>query len=176
MRACLAGNSEAFRPLVERYERMVRGMIARLVDEEHLIEELAHRTFIGAFENLAKYEGRGKFATWLGRIAINKTRDYLRARKRRDRGRLPFDEFDAPHEGYCPEAEVQGRQNGRLLALAMQSLKDETRRLIVLRYLHECAYREIAERIGCSEGAAKVRCWRAVTLLRRELERLGAEP
>lgn len=155
---------------------MVRGMIARLVDEEHLIEELAHRTFIGAYENLAKYEGRGKFATWLGRIALNKTRDYLRARTRRDRGRRSLEEFDIPHEGYSLEAEVHGRQSGRLLARAMQGLKDETRTLIVLRYLHECSYREIGERVGCSEGAAKVRCWRAATSLRRELERLGAEP
>lgn len=172
---CLSGNSKAFRPLVERYQRMVRGMIARLVDDEHLIEELAHQTFIGAYENLAKYTGSGKFSTWLGQIALNKTRDHLRARKRREKGKLDFEDLDIPHEGPGLEATIHSQQNTQLLAEAMQTLKSETRELIVLRYLRECDYREIGEKIGCSEGTAKVRCWRAVMALRKELERLGAE-
>lgn len=175
IRECLAGRSDAFAPIVERYQRMVRSMVARLVGDEHQVEELAHQTFISAFESLDKYNGSSRFSTWLGQIALNKARDHLRSRTRRERGKLDFEGFDAPDETPGLEAAVQGKQNAALLGQALESLPEASREVIVLRYLHEHDYKEIGEQTGCTESTAKVRCWRAVMVLRRELERLGAE-
>ena len=79
----LDGHTNLFRNLLVRYERMVRTVIRRLVDEEHHVEEIAQQSFITAYENLAKFSGNSRFSTWLCQIALNKARDFLRSRQRR---------------------------------------------------------------------------------------------
>jgi RNA polymerase sigma-70 factor (ECF subfamily) len=175
VQSCLLGDTRSFSYIVARYERMVRTMIGRMVHDDDQVEELAHQTFISAFENLAKYNGASKFSTWLSQIALNKARDHLRSRTRRERGKLDFDDFDVADEAPGLETALQARQNADILGRALQSMRETDREVIVLRYLYEHDYKTIADKIDCSENTAKVRCWRAVTVLRRDLERPGAE-
>lgn len=175
VQSCLLGETGCFSHIVARYERMVRTMIGRMVHDEDQVEELSHQTFIAAYENLAKFNGDGKLSTWIGKIALNKARDYLRANKRKLATMADFDDMDIAQDGPDLETQVQGQQNTHILETALEKLKSRDRDMIILRYLYEYDYKTIADMLHCSKDAAKVRSWRAVSTLRGVLERMGAE-
>jgi RNA polymerase sigma-70 factor (ECF subfamily) len=72
------GDSEAFGALVERYQRRVVGVAQAVVHNQDDAVELAQETFVRAYENLAKFESRSSFSTWLYRIAANLSIDFRR--------------------------------------------------------------------------------------------------
>nr|MDP9122463.1 sigma-70 family RNA polymerase sigma factor [Acidobacteriota bacterium] len=72
------GSQEAFRALVERFERPVYGLIARMVQDPRLAEDLAQEVFVKAFRRLDTYDPERRLASWLFKIAHNTTIDHLR--------------------------------------------------------------------------------------------------
>ena len=74
----LAGSSEAYRVLVERYQRPVLGLVARMVRDPGLAEDLAQEAFVRAFRNLHRFDPGRSFRSWLFKIAHNRTIDHLR--------------------------------------------------------------------------------------------------
>lgn len=175
VQSCLLGDTGSFSHIVARYERMVRTMIGRLVDDEDQVEELAHQTFISAYENLAKFNGKSKLSTWIGKIALNKARDYLRSHRKRIATTEDFDDMEIAQDAPDLESQVQVQQNSRILERALGQLRSSDRNMIILRYLYEYDYNTIADILHCSKDAAKVRGWRAVSTLRGMLARMGAE-
>lgn len=178
---CREGEAQVFRFLVERYERMVRGVIRRLTATEHEVDELAQQSFISAFEKLSQFNGSCQFSTWLCQIALNKARDALRARRHRTDD-LDIDELELELESAedGPQARVEAAQVERLrdrqLQAALGALKPEDREVIVLKYLHEHDYETVSRMLGCTVQAAKVRSLRARERLKHILQRMGVEP
>lgn len=172
IRRCLEGDTGAFRPLVERYERMVRAMIRRLVDAEHEVDDLAQQAFVTAYENLAQYSSNARFSTWLCQIALNKSRDALRARRRRPEVSMD-DDFDVESAATGLEEQAAGKQHDAQLQAALRRLKPAEREVIVFKYIQGCSYEEVARIFGCTVEAAKVRGHRAREELKRILESMG---
>lgn len=80
----LGGDSSEYRFLVERYQTGLIIYCERLVNDRHIAEDLAQESFIKAYQNLKSFNGeKGRFSTWLYRIASNKAIDYLRTTKRK---------------------------------------------------------------------------------------------
>lgn len=80
----LAGDSSAYQYLVERYQTGLIIHCERLVGDRDAAEDIAQDSFIKAYQNIADFDGdKGRFSTWLYRIASNKTIDYLRTLKRK---------------------------------------------------------------------------------------------
>src|SRR5258708_31574687 len=77
-----AGDSEAFRQLVERHSRAVFRLAYRMTGNEQDAEDIVQDTFLRAFKQLERFDHRAQFATWLHRIASNLSVDLLRSRKR----------------------------------------------------------------------------------------------
>src|SRR5258705_13757490 len=77
-----AGNSDAFRVLVERHSHRVFRLAYRMTGNEHDAEDLVQETFLRAYRKLGQFEARANFGTWLHRIAANCALDLLRKRKR----------------------------------------------------------------------------------------------
>src|ERR1035438_10307106 len=77
-----SGDSDAFRVLVERHSRNVFRLAFRITGNEQDAEDVVQETFLRAYRQLAKYESRSSFATWLFRIASNYSLDLIRSRKR----------------------------------------------------------------------------------------------
>lgn len=152
---------------------MVRSVIYRLVDDESQVDDLAQQTFIKAFDHLDRFEGKSRFSTWIGRIALNKSRDYRRLHRRRND--VDIEELEMAGSGPQPEAVVNGHQREQFLKEAMGRLKERDRELIVLKYLCDYDYDTIANLMQCSKEAAKVRSLRARGTLKRVLENMGAE-
>src|SRR5918999_6520575 len=93
------GDLDAFAELVRRYERRVRSVLARLLDDERDVEEAAQDVFVQAWRGLSRYRGEAAFFTWLYRIAINE------ALMRKRRKQLPLAELDETAAG-VPEPEA----------------------------------------------------------------------
>jgi RNA polymerase sigma-70 factor (ECF subfamily) len=75
----LRGNKEAFRALVERYQKPVFRVIYQQVSDSHIVEDIAQDVFIAAYEKLAGYDpDRSEFSTWLFTIARNKSLNHIR--------------------------------------------------------------------------------------------------
>ena len=170
----LRGRQDAFRELVERYSHAVFNLIARMVRDAGVAEELAQDAFVKAFGALKSFDSAYKFSSWILRIAHNTAIDHLR------RLRLPTVSIDVDTPGRdvrdllvdqrepTPFAHAEGADLARDLDWALTQLRPEYRRLIVLRYQEDQAYEEIAEMLDLPLGTVKSHLHRA----RQELARL----
>ena len=170
VRECLGGNTNAFQFLVERSERMVRGMVRNMVRDTTQTEDLAQQSFVTAFEHLHQFNGQAKFSTWVCRIALNKCRDYLRERKSLE----PLDaarHIAVTHDD--PPTLLVEQESARQLKDAMGKLKPAERELITFKYLCGYSYELIAQILGCTPQTAKVRSFRAKDALKTILIDMG---
>ncbi|MCP3957224.1 MAG: sigma-70 family RNA polymerase sigma factor [bacterium] len=179
----LAGSSEAFRQLVERFQRPVLSVIARMVGDPALAEDLAQEAFIKAYRALGSFDPRRKLASWLFKIAHNTTIDHLR------RGRpetVPLEpagpddeeswEVLAASEDEGPQRRAEQAQLVRGLDAALGRLAPRYREILLLRFQQGLAYHEIAEVTGLAMGTVKVHLHRARKLLAAELAAAGFVP
>ncbi|HZP94505.1 MAG TPA: sigma-70 family RNA polymerase sigma factor [Burkholderiales bacterium] len=175
----LQGDQQAYACLVQRYERMVRSVVRRLIVSDAEVDDLAQAAFVTAYENLAHYGAAARFSTWLCQIALNKCRDWLRAR---DRHRTNIDEdadieqmeIGDPSDG--PEFRAEWGEVDSMLQQALGQLRAGDREVIVLKYVEGHDYETIAQMLGCSADAAKLRSLRARDMLKRILVRMGVKP
>jgi RNA polymerase sigma-70 factor, ECF subfamily len=154
-----AGDLDAFGKLVHRYERRVRSVLARLLDDERDVEEAAQDVFVQAWRSLSRYRGDAAFFTWLYRIAVNEA--LMRTRRKQ----LPVAELEET-AATAPEPEAD---EGWLLA-RVRALPDELRLPLVLRDIEGLSNREVAEVLDLSVAATKSRIHRARMRIRAELE------
>lgn len=171
---CLNGDTQAFRPLVRRYERMVRSVIRRLIAAEHEVDELAQQVFVTAYESLAQYTGDARFSTWLCQIALNKGRDALRTRRRRPE--VDIVDLDIESTAAGPDGRLETKQHDAQLQAALKRLKPADREVIVFKYIAGFSYEDVARTLGCTPEAAKVRSHRAREELKEILEGMGIRP
>jgi RNA polymerase sigma-70 factor (ECF subfamily) len=171
------GNQLAFRVLVERHSRSVFRLAYRMCGNEQDAEDLVQETFLRAYKQINKFDGRSAFSTWLYRICANCSLDLLRSRKSRkeikvtDRGEQSQDWLEAvaaPQPG--PERLTQSGQLAKLLEPALNQLSEMERTAFVLRHYEGCDIEEIAQTLGVQANAAKHSVFRAVQKLRRALE------
>ncbi|RPJ83018.1 MAG: sigma-70 family RNA polymerase sigma factor [Acidobacteria bacterium] len=157
----LDGSEKASRELVRRYERPVYNLIARMVGNPALAEDLAQETFLRMFRGLKSYDPGQKFSNWLFRIAHNLTIDHLRLRRL---DTVPLDEDPAGRS--IEERVVAGPADDPVRALeradlaaaverGLARLRPEYRQLVVLRYIEELSYEDIVEVTGLPLGTVK---------------------
>ena len=171
-----AGETDAFRVLVERHSRSVFRLAFRMTGNEQDAEDLVQETFLRAYRQIGKFDGRATFGTWLYRIAANCSLDLIRARKRREVQPAPVD--DESHEiavavaagEPTPDRVAFSGELRQLLVPAMASLSPMERTAFVLRHYEGMGIEEIGSALGVRSGAAKHCVFRAVQKLRRALE------
>lgn len=172
------GNQHAFRVLVERHSQSVFRLAFRMTGNEQDAEDLVQETFLRAFKQLHRFDGRAAFATWVYRICANCSLDLIRARKTRQEltGRTtdsadPLNWLDrVAAADPSPERLTQSGQIADLLAPALSRLSEMERTAFVLRHFEGMDTQEIAETLGVEANAAKHSVFRAVQKLRRALE------
>jgi RNA polymerase sigma-70 factor (ECF subfamily) len=160
------GDRTAFAELVRRHQAKVRALLLRLCGDRSLADDLAQEVFMRAHRGLVGFEGRSSFGTWVYRISYNV---YLNHRTRtRSFAALPED-YDvraaAPDDALsAPRADLR-----RDLEAAIAELPERYRAVIVLYYLQEVSYPEIAEILELPLGTVKTHLHRAKRLLRRHM-------
>ncbi|MGH9330839.1 MAG: RNA polymerase sigma factor [Vicinamibacterales bacterium] len=170
-----AGAQPAFREIVRRYERPVRSLIARMVRDPALAEDLAQDTFLKAFRNLAGFDSTRKFSSWLFRIAHHTAIDAIR---RRGHGALELEGRETSPDPPVPPPPdpVEEAALGQALDAALGRLRPDYRMAVLLRYQEGCSYAEVAESMAIPEGTAKTYVHRGRKLLAEALERAGWRP
>ncbi len=161
IRRIVAGETDLYAVLAERYGRIVYILIARIVGSPQDAEELAQDTFVKAFSKLGRFDGRSAFSTWLFRIACNTAISYARRKKPRlqsiDETRLaalPDDADDA-----LDTADVRGERLDALVR-ALDRLDPEERALVQLFYYENCSVAQCAQVLKLTEDNVKVRLHR----------------
>jgi RNA polymerase sigma-70 factor (ECF subfamily) len=171
------GNQRAFGALVERHSRSVFRLAFRMTGNEQDAEDLVQETFLKAYKQLHRFDGRSAFGTWLYRIAANCSLDLIRVRKNRAERQTSasagetmdlLDQVAAP--GPSPERLARSTQVASLLKPALEQLTDLERTAFVLRHYEGCGIAEIASTLGVEANAAKHSVFRAVQKLRRALQ------
>jgi RNA polymerase sigma factor (sigma-70 family) len=173
----LAGSQDAARRLVEQHQQAVYNLVCRMVRDPGVAEELAQDAFAKAFAALRSFNPAYRLVSWLLRIAQNTAIDYLRRVRPEtmslDEGegsRLPESVLEDARQA-SPEQLAQRADLGHALASAIDRLRPEYRRLVVLRYQEDQSYEEIAALLDLPLGTVKSHLHRA----RRELARLMAD-
>ena len=173
IRRCLAGERDAYATLVDRYRSMAYTVAFRIVGDMDEANDLAQEGFIAAYMNLRRFRFGSRFSTWLCSIVVNKCRDHLRTRK----DVVPVDDlssFRAPVSA-DPERTASAGEASAILQAALNALPPEYREVLVLKHIEGWDYSEIAEVLGASVGALKVRAHRGREMLKGLLGRAGAE-
>jgi RNA polymerase sigma-70 factor, ECF subfamily len=169
------GDQRAFGALVERHSRSVFRLAFRMTQNEQDAEDLVQETFLKAYKQLHRFDGRSAFGTWLYRIAANCSLDLIRSRKNRREQQTStdgettdwLDRVAAPDPS--PERLARSGQVASLLKPALAQLTDLERTAFVLRHYEGRGIAEIAGVLGVETNAAKHSVFRAVQKLRRAL-------
>jgi RNA polymerase sigma-70 factor (ECF subfamily) len=176
------GDSEAFRSLVERHGRAVYRLAYRMTGSAHDAEDVVQETFLKAYRQLARFESRANFGTWLHRIAVNCAIDLIRSRAHREAGQATGDleQFGAAvvstgATGASPERLMLSTEVQRRIGDAMTGLSRLERAAFTLRHFEGRSIDEISQALGLKTNATKHSIFRAVRKMRAALEPFTAD-
>ena len=165
---CLKGELDAFAGLIERYEKPVFNAIFHLVKNHEDARELCQQVFMKVFERLASYDPERKFFSWIYRIAMNESINYMKARHEWE----PLSETIAEPRAN-PAETYESAETTRDVQAAVLALDVKYRAVVILRHFLDLSYRDAAEVLNLPEKTVKSRLFAARQLLRDQLEAKG---
>jgi RNA polymerase sigma-70 factor (ECF subfamily) len=158
------GDREAFRTLVEKYQRAVMNFVYRTLPDATEAEDLAQHVFLQVYKSAERYQASARFTTWLFTIARNLCLNEIRRRSRHpadsmdetfgESGGEPVRPLRDCKVASAPEAMLQGELEEKIEE-ALAGLPEKQRTAIVLCLKGGVSYEEIAEVLGCSVSATK---------------------
>ena len=171
VKRCQAGDTEAFDELVTRYRTRVFSMIYNMVHSEQDAWDLAQDSFLKAWKSIGRFRGQSSFYTWIYRIVMNVTIDWLRKKKIKG-GDAEFDdaiqlrEIDpasktVPKTEALPHQLMERDEIRARIDNAIGQLSPEHRAVILMKEIDDMQYHEIAETLGCSIGTVMSRLFYA---------------
>lgn len=162
----LSGNLHAFKLLVTHHERMVNGMVGRLVQDREDVSDISQEVFIKVYQHLRYFKFQSSLRTWIGRIAYTTAINHLK--KSASRRHVPNNDYMlAQHE----EDETSRRSTAAFLQAEISKLPEQYRTVLTLYHLNEFSYEEIGQITGMPEGTVKSYLFRARKLLKERLEK-----
>lgn len=158
------GDPEKLGLLYERYKRPLLGFFVGMVRDRELGEDLVQNTFVRILKYRHLFRGDGDFKTWMFHIARNVKNDHFRKNKIVHEKVEKWEERIEDVDSKISEWQTEDDQ--RMLAVALEKLPEEKREILLLSKYQEKKYKEIGEILGCSEGAVKVKVFRALQELK----------
>lgn len=159
------GDLEAYDALIRRYQERIYATIYHMTSNHEDAADLAQETFVKAYRALKTFKGDSSFFTWIYRIAVNKTINFLK--QRRHRGQMSLDDldFNAEHDPdvvaliseRTPHREVKLRELQEKLNAAMQQLSEEHRMVVTLHDIQGLRHEQIGEMMNCNVGTVRSR-------------------
>lgn len=163
----LKGNTNKFGELVSRYQKLVYKLAYSILSNTPDAEDAAQETFIRAYNNLSTYTDKGRFWGWLRRITINMC--IRRVRPMVLTSLEDIDELCADINDSVYESVIGAQENDDLRRMIF-SLPPAYRSVVVLKYLEDMSYSEIAEALNESVQNIQVRLFRAKKMLRERMK------
>ena len=164
------GDRAAFGEIYEQHALRVFRHAYFLTGDPFLAEDLTAQTFLKALEAIPRYEQRGvPFIAWLLRITGNLTINYKKAQKNGHHAQLP-DTLEDEDRFTSPEKSCVAKSNSERVWRFVSRLPHEQRQVIVMRFIDDLPYPEVAQVLGKSVGAVRVIQFRALAGLRRMVQ------
>ena len=168
------GDTEAFNPLVRKYQQKIYNLIYRKVRDRETAKDLCQEVFLKAWQALPNFKGQSVFHSWLYQIAVNRSIDFLRKQNRQHV--IGFEELPQNADDTLQMAEAQPspcvllerKELEHIIRKAIHRLPLSQRNALCLRYWEGLPIKEIASRLGKSENTVKTYLHHA----RRKLQRL----
>jgi RNA polymerase sigma-70 factor (ECF subfamily) len=171
VKRCQAGDSEAFDELVTRYRTRIFAMIYNMVHNEQDAWDLAQDSFVKAWKSIKRFRGKSSFYTWIYRIVMNVTIDWLRKKQVKGAG-VEFDDAiqlkeinpaskTLPKADPLPFERMERTEVRARIDNAIAQLSPEHRAVILMKETEGMQYHEIAESLGCSIGTVMSRLFYA---------------
>ena len=163
------GDLKAYDELVKRYQERIYATIYHMTSNHEDANDLAQEAFIKAFSALKSFKGGSSFYTWLYRIAVNKTINFLKQRKNKFHMSLNDIDFNAEHDkdlmalisDKTPTRDVGLSELQKKLNEALLRLSEPHRMVVVLHDVQGQSHEEIAEIMGCNIGTVRSRLFYA---------------
>jgi RNA polymerase sigma-70 factor (ECF subfamily) len=163
------GDMAAYDELMERYQERIYSTIYHMTSNHEDANDLAQETFIKAYRALKSFKGDSSFFTWLYRIAVNKTINFLK--QRRNRSHLSLNDLDvnAEHDPdllsliseRTPRREINLAELQERLNAAMQKLSEEHRMVVTLHDVQGLRHEQISKIMRCNVGTVRSRLFYA---------------
>ena len=174
-----SGDKQAFNLLVQKYQFRIRHLVARFIKDSAEQEDIVQETFIKAYRAIARFRGDSAFYTWLYRIAVNTSKNYLVAAGRRPPGQ-DVDVDDVANirganglvETNSPEEMVQNDELVEAIKKSIANLPPELKEAIQLREFDGLSYEDIAAVMNCPIGTVRSRIFRAREAIERAIASL----
>jgi len=169
VRKARQGDLAAYDDLVRRYQERIYATIYHMTSNHEDANDLAQDTFIKAFQALKSFKGGSSFYTWVYRIAVNKTINFLKQRKNRSHMSLNDLDFNAENDpdlvalvsDKTPRREAGLNELQEKLNEAMQQLSEPHRLVVTLHDVQGLPHEEIAEIMECNVGTVRSRLFYA---------------
>ncbi|MEN9555451.1 MAG: Sigma-24 [Planctomycetota bacterium] len=166
-----SGDQDAFRELVQRYERRVFRVVNRFITDPDTVADLLQEIFLRAWERLAQFDTSRRFGPWLFRMAINLTYDHLRRVRRRIRWSL----FSDSSRDHVPDPEVRDPRVeldlSQEVQLVLAEVPEAYRTVLILRDLEGFCTADVAAVTDRSEATIRWRLAEARRMFREAWER-----
>ena len=164
------GDKRSFDLLVAKYQYRLQKLVGRYVFDANEAHDVVQEVFIRAYKALPSFQGKSAFYSWLYRIALNTSKNYLAGRARRvpnvdidineaDRTHLPANQIPCDHDD--PEGLLIRDEVEACVLAAVDSLSEDLRTALVLREMAGLSYDEIAQAVQCPVGTVRSRLFRA---------------
>jgi RNA polymerase sigma-70 factor (ECF subfamily) len=175
-----SGDSGAFHELYEDYKFPLLNFIYRFCQDRRVAEELCQEVFIRVYKSASSYEAKAKFSTWLYRIATNICLNELRSGKyqyelvpsyldKNEPGKEPLG-FEDTDQARADDG-MEARELNIAVRQAIAQLPKKQRLAVLFSIYQQLSYKDIGERIGCSEGAVKSMIHRSKIFIKKKLKK-----
>ena len=168
IRKATEGEAPAFGVLYDKYQPSIYRFIFLKVSHREEAEDLTHQVFLSAWEHMGSFHhGDVPFASWLYRIARNKVIDYYRTHK------AHTSLENVPDEIIALDARTANQIDTHLqlerVYQALMELSDDQRDIIIMRFVNELSYKDIAHALGKNQATVRVIQYRALARLKKSL-------
>lgn len=166
---CIGGDRQAFEILLVRYEKPVYNAAYRMLNSPDDARDVTQTVFLKVFEHLDHYDPTRRFFSWIYRITLNESINWLKKTNRLD----PL-EGDMADDRSGPDDEASNRQLSQNLQAAMMTISPDYRAVITLKHVLGCSYAEISKVLDIPEKKVKSRLYSARQLLMENLTERGS--
>lgn len=153
---CKKGDLTAYEILISNYEKKVFNIVYGLIGNEEDAKDIAQETFIKAYRKIKSFKEESSFSTWIYRITVNTSKDFLK----KDKDTLSIHELENEIGSRAidnPQEQYERFEEGQQIRELLENLKEDYRNVIVLRDIQGFSYEEIAKILDINLGTVKSR-------------------
>ena len=165
---CVRGDREAFEALLVEYEKPVFNAAFRMLNNRDDARDVTQTVFLKVFQNFAQYDPSRRFFSWIYRITLNESINWLGKENRLE----PL-MYETADEGKGPDEEVESARVSAGVQAALMTINTDYRTVVILKHFLGCSYVEISEILDIPEKTVKSRLYTARQQLKDALSGLN---